>query len=240
MTRRLAFISGSGLDALWERYAATPLDTATPHGAASDGLREVTLDGHRVVVLPRHASGHRLPPHRINHRANLSALRQHGVTDVVSLSTTGSLRWGLRPGSFVVPLDFFDCTRQVVTVFDDEVRHTSMQAPFDGPLSRLLHAVVKERGRCRLGGVYVGISGPRYPTRAEVRFYKQYGDIIGMTVVPEVVLANELGLRYANCSLVTDNRLDVSHAQVVANAARHQHTLTESLPRLVARFAAAH
>src|SRR3954454_15455590 len=129
---RLAFILGSGFV-----VAGDPVVRDTPHGPHSE-LREARRRGVRSLVLLRHGADHAVPPHRINHRANLHALASLGVSHIVSLSSAGALDRRLAVGSFAVPLDFVDFTGRVMTFHDDSVRHTSMAEPFDPRLSGLV------------------------------------------------------------------------------------------------------
>lgn len=224
---RLAFILGSGFV-----VAGDPVVCDTPYGPHSE-LREARLGDVRSMVLLRHGADHAVPPHRINHRANLHALASLGVSHIVSLSSAGALDRRLAVGSFAVPLDFVDFTGRVTTFHDDSVRHTSMAEPFDPRLSGLVQRVIGARAPCTLGGVYVGVNGPRYPTRAEIRLYRQVGTMIGMTVVPEVILAGELGVCYASCVLISDAEIDVRHEDVVHAAPRQRADALAALPELV-------
>lgn len=243
MVRTLALILGTGFGAAVARggrwgEGRRPVEVDTPWGRVRSGLFEVSIHTARVLVLLRHGEDHTIAPHRIEHRANLAALRSLGATHVVSFSSAGSLRPAARVGTFVVPTDFVDFMKTLTTCFDDEVRHTPMDAPFDARLSRTLLGAVREHAPCSLGGSYVGISGPRYPTRAEVRLYRQLGTVIGMTVVPEVILAGEMGLPYASCVLVTDNDVTVRHDAVVSAGAKNRAAFPDILEALARRFAA--
>jgi 5'-methylthioadenosine phosphorylase len=224
---RLAFILGSGFV-----IEGDPIVRDTPYGPHSE-LRDAPLGDLRGLVLLRHGRDHTVPPHRINHRANLHALASLGVSHVVSLSSAGALDRQLAVGSFAVPLDFVDFTGRVSTFHDDSVRHTSMAEPFDLRLSGLVQRTIGARAPCTLGGVYVGVNGPRYPTRAEIRLYRQVGTMIGMTVVPEVVLAGELGVCYASCILISDAEIDVRHEQVVQAAPQRRAAALAALPELL-------
>jgi 5'-methylthioadenosine phosphorylase len=226
-------ILGSGFDpAALELTAAPPVPT--PYGEVRDALFAVTTArAERGVVLLRHGAGHNVPPHRINHRAHLFALRQIGVTHLVSFSSAGALRDDLPVGDFGIVTDFVDHTKVVMTFADDKVVHTPMIEPLHLALSDRLAGVLGPRVPCHSGLTYVGISGPRYATPAEMRVYAQQGDLIGMTVVHEAALAAEIGVAYASACLITDAPGSLtSHDQVVAAAPLRRKVIAELLPSL--------
>jgi len=172
----------------------------TPHGTTSGPVHSGFYRGVRVLFLARHGRDHRIPPHRLNHRANLWALKELGATSILSTSSTGSLKATIRPGTFVVPDDFVSFWN-VPTYFDDEVRHVTPAV--DENLRSLLAKAIRaagERGRNR--GVYVQTTGPRLETRAEIALFRTVGDVLGMTMASEATLACELGVPYASlCSV---------------------------------------
>ncbi len=181
----------------------------TPYGEPSDFITVGEVRGVRVAFLPRHGRGHRIPPHMINYRANIWALKALGVKWVVSVSAVGSLREDYRPGDFVVPDQFIDMTKsRKDTFFDGPITaHVSMADPFCDDLRQKLVETVRGLGYpVHERGTYVCIEGPRFSTRAESRVWKDVfkADIIGMTLVPEVNLACEAQLCYATLAMVTD------------------------------------
>ena len=196
MARRVVgLIGGSGLRAatLVEKPVPKPLDTpyGKPSGAPLVGQRGDTP----VVFLARHGADHRIPPHRINHRANLWALKELGATAVLAMASTGSLKKAIRPGSFVVPHDYV-AFWSVPTFHDDDVVHATPD--LDPTLRDALAAAGTAAGASvRSRGVYVQASGPRLETPAEIRHFATLGDIVGMTMASEATLASELGLPYA-------------------------------------------
>ncbi len=202
-------IGGSGLYDPGIVENAREVKVYTPFGEPSDFIIVGEVKGRRVAFLPRHGRGHRIPPHRINYRANIWALKALGVKWVISVSAVGSLREDYRPGDLVVPDQFIDMTKKRdYTFFDGPVvAHVSMADPF---CEQLREALI-EAGR-RLGyrihdrGTYVCIEGPRFSTRAESRIWKDVfkADIIGMTLVPEVNLACEAQMCYATLAMITD------------------------------------
>jgi len=196
----VGIIGGSALGDAFELEEEQARFLVTPHGAPSDPPRVGVHAGVPVAFLPRHGKDHRIPPHKLNHRANLWALKEIGATHVIGTSSTGSLKKAIRPGSFVVPDDFVGFW-DIPTYYDDRVVHTtpSLDASVRAALSEAAKdakAVVRDRG------VYVQTTGPRLETRAEIAFFKSIGDVVGMTMASEATLASELGLPYASLCTV--------------------------------------
>ncbi len=205
----VAIIGGSGLYDPGILEDARELKVYTPYGEPSDNIIVGRVGGKRVAFLARHGRGHRIPPHRINYRANIWALKALGARWVIAVSAVGSLREDYRPGDLVVPDQFIDMTkRRDYTFFDGHVvAHVSMADPFCEHLRRLLIDTASRLGyRVHPRGTYICIEGPRFSTRAESRIWKEVfkADIIGMTLVPEVNLACEAQMCYATLALVTD------------------------------------
>jgi 5'-methylthioadenosine phosphorylase len=193
---------GSGFYRFLDDVEEVAVDT--PYGPPSARLRLGEIDGKRVAFMPRHGDDHRLPPHRINYRANVWAMRQVGVRRILGPSACGSLKPELGPGTFVVCDQFVDRTGGREDTFYDgpQTTHVSAADPYCPDLSRVLaeadDAVVR-------GGTVVVVQGPRFSTRAESRSFAAAGwDLVNMTQYPEAWLARELGLCYANLMLVTD------------------------------------
>ena len=204
----VGILGGSGVDdlaGLEERRLET---VDTPWGAPSDRLLRGVLDGQPLAFLPRHGRGHRLPPSRINFRANIDALKRAGCRDVISVSAVGSLREDLAPGTFVLVDQFIDRTFAREKSFFDTglVAHVSMARPVCGRLGdRLMHAAEAAGVPAVRGGVYLAMEGPQFSTFAESELYRSQGcDVIGMTNMPEAKLAREAELCYATVAMVTD------------------------------------
>jgi 5'-methylthioadenosine phosphorylase len=203
-------IGGSGLYDPGIVENPVEVRVSTPYGNPSDFIIVGEVSGISVAFLPRHGRGHRIPPHAINYRANIWALKTLGVKWVISVSAVGSLREDYRPGDFVVPDQFIDMTknRGHYTFYDGPVTvHVSMADPFCEDLrSRLLESVKGLGYPVHDRGTYVCIEGPRFSTRAESRVWREVfrADIIGMTLVPEVNLACEAQLCYATLAMITD------------------------------------
>ncbi len=205
----IGVIGGSGLYDPEIVKGAQELKIYTPYGLPSDNVVVGEVNGRSVAFLPRHGRGHKIPPHRINYRANIWALKSLGVRWIIAVSAVGSLREDYGPGDVVFPDQFVDMTkRRELTFFDGPVvAHVSMADPFCPTLRALLAETASSLGiRFHDKGTYVCIEGPRFSTRAESWIWKNVfkADIIGMTLVPEVNLAREAGIHYATIALVTD------------------------------------
>jgi 5'-methylthioadenosine phosphorylase len=203
---KLGILGGSGFYEFLEN--PEEIEMETPFGKPSDKLAVGEYQGFKIAFLPRHAKGHRLPPHAIPYRANLWAMKELGVKNIISPAAVGSLRADILPGTFVICDDFLDRTKRRADTFYDgpEVYHIPST---DAYCERLRgHAIAACRELAiphRERGTVVVIEGPRFSSRPESRFYRSLGaDIINMTQYPEVVLARELGICYLGIGLVTD------------------------------------
>ena len=205
---KLAIIGGSGLYDVEEFKDRELIDLATPWGTPSDQILKTNYKNKEVYFLPRHGRGHFVNPSNINFRANIDALKQLGVTDIVSISAVGSLKENLPPGKFVIVDQFIDRTfARNKTFFDDEiVAHVSMANPTSiGLMNACEEAIKKANIDYKRGGSYVVMEGPQFSTLAESELYRSWGaDVIGMTNMPEAKLAREAEIRYASVSMVTD------------------------------------
>ncbi len=206
----LAVIGGSGLYELEGLSSVRRLRVDTPWGAASDEVVCGHLSGSDVLFLPRHARNHRLPPHKINYRANVDALRRAGATHVVAVAAVGGISTDCSPRRLVVPDQLIDYSSgRESTYFDGSdqgVNHVDFTHPYDAGLrERLLDAAAKVGVPTISGGVYGCTNGPRLETAAEILRMRRDGcTIVGMTGMPEAVLARELGLPYACLALVVN------------------------------------
>ena len=204
----IGIIGGSGLYEIEGLADVQWRAVETPWGAPSDALCFGRLDGTRVVFLPRHGRGHRIPPGEINFRANIDALKRAGVTDLISLSAVGSLKPELTPGSFVLVDQFIDRTfARIKTFFGTGcVAHVSMGHPVCGRLGARIAAAGAAAGiSLTRGGTYLVMEGPQFSSMAESNLYRSWGcDVIGMTNMPEAKLAREAEICYATVAMVTD------------------------------------
>jgi 5'-methylthioadenosine phosphorylase len=200
----VAVIGGSGLYALLEDAEEHVLDT--PFGAPSDPVTVATVGGRRTAFLPRHGKDHRFPPHKIPYRANLWALREIGVRQILAPCAVGGLRPELGPGSFVVPDQLIDRTSgRVQTFYDTGAVHVNFADPYCALGRATVMNVSAEHGIETHGGTMVVVEGPRFSTRAESRWFTSMGGaVVNMTGHPEAVLARELALCYTSIALVTD------------------------------------
>jgi 5'-methylthioadenosine phosphorylase len=205
----LAIIGGSGLYELDGLTNVEEVRVATPFGAPSDAIIRGRLGDVTMLFLPRHGRGHRIPPHRINYRANVFALKTLGAEQLVSVSAVGSLREEIKPGDMVLVDQFIDRTRQRASTFFDDagvVAHVGFAEPTDAGLRVALQASVEAAGgRVHSSGTYVCMEGPQFSTRAESLMYRSFGaHVIGMTNLTEAKLAREAELPYATLAMSTD------------------------------------
>ena len=202
----IGVFGGSGFYRFLDDIEEMPL--ATPYGPPSAPVRVGRLDGVELAFMPRHGDEHTLPPHRINYRANVWAMREVGVRRIIGPCAAGSLKPELEPGTFVICDQFVDRTSIREATFYDgpQTTHVSAADPYCADLSTILAAAAREEGIPVVeGGTVVVVEGPRFSTRAESRWYTAAGfDVVNMTQYPECWLARELELCYANVSLVTD------------------------------------
>lgn len=213
---KIAIIGGTGI------YNPDSFETIktvfpdTPYGKPSDKIMIGKIAGVEVAFLFRHGKSHQHPPSSVPYRANMWALKELGCECIISACAVGSLQIEYAPGDLVIPDQFIDYTKKrEYTYFDKKTVHISMPDPFCSYLSRIFIDSAKEMGiKHHVGGAYVCIEGPRFSTRAESKMFRQFGDIIGMTVVPECQLARELGMCY--CSLATVTDYDVWHEEDVS------------------------
>jgi 5'-methylthioadenosine phosphorylase len=202
---KIGIIGGSGLYSLLENHK--PVEVNTPYGKPSSALEIGEIDGIEVVFLPRHGKKHSIPPHKVNYRANIRALFDQGVERIISANAVGSLKQEYPPGMMFIPDQYIDFTkRRELTYYDGpDVYHISSADPFCPEMNDVLASKSKSlRYQTHQGGTYACIEGPRFSTRAESKMFRQFADIIGMTLVPEINLANELAMCYTSLATITD------------------------------------
>lgn len=214
----LAILGGSGLYEMEGLTQVRELRVDTPFGAPSDAIVEGMLGDTRLLFLPRHGRGHRIPPHAINYRANICALKLSGATHLMTVSAVGSMKEEIAPGDLVVVDQFIDLTkRRISTFFDEDV---AAHVGFADPVCELMAAAVANAAeqaigatsstspstsKVHRGGTYVVMEGPQFSTRAESRLYRTWGvSVIGMTAMPEAKLAREAELPFSTLALATD------------------------------------
>jgi 5'-methylthioadenosine phosphorylase len=205
----IGIIGGSGLYQMEELRDATEHKIDTPFGPPSDVLIGGQVSGRQVYFLPRHARGHRLLPHELNHRANIYALRSRNVRWIVSVTAVGSLREKYAPRDILLPSQFYDRTslRREHTFFGEGIAaHISFAEPISSKLRNLIADSARSLGvTIHNGGTYVNMDGPAFSTRAESELNRRNGfDVIGMTNLPEAKLAREAEIALATMAMITD------------------------------------
>ena len=246
----VGIIGGSGVYHLPGLEGVREVEATTPFGAPSDALRFGRIGGTEAVFLARHGRGHRLSPDGINYRANIYALKQAGVTDLVSVSACGSFREELAPGTFVIVDQIVDRTTGRASTFFGNgcVAHVSMAHPVAPRLAaRCLAAARAEGIALHEGGTYVCMQGPQFSSLAESRAYRAAGhDVIGMTAATEAKLAREAEIAYALVAMVTDydcwhpDHAAVDVASVIAVVQSNADLAERLVTRLLGDFPAEH
>ncbi len=225
--RKLAVIGGTGLAALPDFTVTEEHHTKTPFGNASATLTEGHLaDGGQVCFLPRHGASHAIAPHRINYRANIWVLREHGVTDVLAVAAVGGISQALLPPALVVPDQIIDYTYGRAHTFFDGENGRLAHVDFTNPYSAALRERVLRAGRDAGvgvidGGVYGATQGPRLESAAEIDRMERDGcTVVGMTGMPEAALAREAKLNYAHCAVVVNKAAGRGPAEITMKAVR--------------------
>ncbi|MEM2102584.1 MAG: S-methyl-5'-thioadenosine phosphorylase [Candidatus Bathyarchaeia archaeon] len=219
----IAILGGTGLETLVKN--AEHAQVGTPYGIPPRILIG-TLHERQVAFLPRHGANHTIPPHKVNYRANIYALYQLGVQRIIATNAVGAINKDLKPGKLVIPHDFIDFTKLRPTTFYESapVTHVDMSQPYCPEIRASLIKAAKQSGiDIWENGVLVCTEGPRLETPAEIEMFRRLGvDVVGMTGVPEAVLARELGICYAPVCFVTNmaagmqKRLTTSEVRKVA------------------------
>ncbi len=234
----LAIIGGSGLTTLSNLDVSHREVVRTPYGEPSGALVFGEICGKPAMFLPRHGYGHTIPPHMVNYRANLWALNYHKATGVISVASVGGIRGDLQPGDIVIPDQIIDYTwGRKATYFEGNgtpVTHVDFTEPYDrGLRDRIRDAGVALGIEMKVGGVYAATQGPRLETAAEInRLERDGADIVGMTGMPEAVLARELGLPYAAISVVANHAAGRGDSATGIHFESLEHVLHEAMGRV--------
>jgi 5'-methylthioadenosine phosphorylase len=244
---QVGVFGGSGFYSLLDDAREVPVDT--PYGPPSAPVVVGEIEGRAVGFLPRHGVNHEYPPHRINYRANVWAMKQLGATDLILPCAAGSLQTGVKPGSFVIADQVVDRTTGRADTFYDgpETTHVSFAEPYDAEMRTVAIACARELGiDVHERGTVVVIQGPRFSTKAESRWFSAVGwEVINMTQYPEVILARELEMAALNISLITDydvgladdtEATEVSHAAVLEVFAKNNEKLRDLLHAIIPRL----
>lgn len=240
-----AIIGGTGVYDPDLLSGITRETVSTPYGEVSYTAGD--YQGDTVIFIPRHGEEHGVPPHKINYRANIWALASAGVKRIIATNAVGSLRERMAPGDVVMPDQFLDFTRgREATFFDGGpagVVHVDVSEPYCARVAGIISDTGDAIGiRLHRSGTYVTTEGPRFETPAEINMFEQMGgDLVGMTSVPEAVLAREAGICYTSICIVTNYAAGMagrplSHEEVLAvlkeNSERVRDLIAESIPRV--------
>jgi 5'-methylthioadenosine phosphorylase len=250
----IGVIGGSGVYEIDGLENTRWVKVSSPFGEPSDELFFGELDGQRMVFLPRHGRGHRIPPSELNYRANIDCMKRAGVTEIISISACGSLKAALPPGTFVICDQFIDRTfaRKKSFFGTGLVAHVALGDPVCSRLGDAIEDAVKELNiSYQRGGTYLVMEGPQFSTRAESNLYRTWDcDVIGMTNMPEAKLAREAEMCYATVAMVTDfdcwhpDHDDVTVEAIITvllgNADKGRALVKTTMPKLKDRFEPCH
>jgi 5'-deoxy-5'-methylthioadenosine phosphorylase len=223
----LAIIGGTGIARIQGLEVTRQRIVRTPFGEPSAPILRANLGGRDAYFLARHGSGHTIPPHRVNYRANLWALRELGARRIAAISAVGGIHPDLGPGELAVPDQIIDYTwGRPSTIFDDvnePVQHVEFTEPYSAELRCAILAAADRAGvEVRNGGVYGATQGPRLETAAEIERMRRDGcDMVGMTGMPEAVIARELEVAYAGCALVINRAAGCGDGDIHGEIERH-------------------
>jgi 5'-methylthioadenosine phosphorylase len=240
----IGIIGGTGVYSVDMLENARKISVTTPYGKPSSRIIVGDYAGRKVAFLFRHGESHSIPPHKVNYRANIHALKSLGVERIAGIAAVGSLNEKMKPGDIVIPDQFIDMTKQRVLTFYDgpKVVHVSLADPFCPEMrSAACKVIEKLRLRFHGKGTYVCIEGPRFSTRAESNLWRALkSDIIGMTLVPEVTLAREMEMCYLTIATVTDydcwKEGAVSADEVVKTMKKSNENVKTALGKIIREF----
>jgi len=207
---KIAIIGGTGLTSLASVKITDTREVETPYGNPSSALSFGQIGDKEIIFLPRHGKPHNIAPHKINYRANIHALKENGVKNIIAINAVGGITSEMRPGRIVIPEQIIDYTYdRKHTFFEDnldEVTHIDFTNPYSADLGKQLATASLMSGQeVFIGGVYAATQGPRLESAAEVKKLEKDGcDIVGMTGMPEAALARELDINYACLALVVN------------------------------------
>ena len=207
----IGIIGGSGVYEITQKVDSCKKELVkTNYGEVEVSILDIC--DKQVAFIPHHASGHSIPPHNINYRANIDALKNVGVSKIVATNSVGSMNTEMPPGSFIIPDDFLDFSQdRVKTFYEDKVVHVDVTEAY----CPTLRDVLDKSGEVILGGTYVCTEGPRFETPAEIKMFKMLGgDLVGMTGVPEVTLAREREICYNSICIVSNYASGISENEL--------------------------
>jgi len=233
MKPRIAVIGGSGFSELLRKSKSVKIKTK--YGIPSDSVDIGEFSGKTVAFLPRHGKKRNLPPHRINYRANIFALKKIGVEKIIGVTSVGSLKKKIKPPCIFIPNDYINLWG-IQTYYEKEIVHVTPE--IDENMRKIIIEQTKKIGADVHEGVYVQTTGPRLETKAEINFLKNYADVVGMNMATEATLSKELGLRYVNISSV-DNYANgiisesLTFEQILQNARKNSSQIKKLLKNVV-------
>jgi 5'-deoxy-5'-methylthioadenosine phosphorylase len=234
----LAIVGGSGLSSLEGLSDVRRAAVRTSFGEPSAALTFGRMGGRELAFLARHGEGHSIAPHRINYRANIRALKDAGVSEIVAIATVGGIRRDFGPGVLVVPDQIIDYTwGRPSTFFEDagtKVTHIDFTEPYAAGLRGRILAAAKSCGESIVdGGVYAVTQGPRLESAAEIlRLERDGGDLVGMTAMPEAALAREAGIDYASIAVVVNHAAGRGESRQSISFAAMEVVLKEAMARV--------
>ncbi len=203
---KIAIIGGSGVYDSCIFKKEKEIEVQTPFGLPSAKIEVGDFLGKKIAFLARHGNKHQFPPHKVPQRANIFALKKIGVESIIGICAVGSLKQDFKPGDLAICDQFIDFTKKrEYSFYDKEGIHVSLADPF---CSELRDVFFKEAENLKIPihqkGTYICVEGPRFSTRAESKFFRNFADIIGMTLIPEAVLAREMEICYLSLAAITD------------------------------------
>lgn len=204
----IGIIGGSGVYEITQKADSIEKKTVQTDYGQDVEVSILDIADKKVAFIARHASGHSIPPHKINYKANIDALKKCGVTRIIATNSVGSLNEDMGPGSFVIPDDFLDFTSvRDKTFYNDKVVHIDATEPYCNNIAQTIASC----GDVILGGTYVCTEGPRFETPAEIKMFKMFGgDVVGMTGLPEAILAREREMCYSSICIVSNFAAGIS------------------------------
>ncbi|NOX21441.1 MAG: S-methyl-5'-thioadenosine phosphorylase [Nitrospirae bacterium] len=210
----IGLIGGSGLYEIKGLRSIEEVEVKTPYGSPSDRIKIAEIDDIKIAFLPRHSHKHNIPPHRVNYRANLWAFKELGVERIIAVNAVGGINSTYRPGDIVIPDQILDFSRSRASTFYDneDVVHVDFTYPFCPEMRNTISdETLLQQYKLKINGTYVCTEGPRLETAAEIRFFATAGgDMVGMTGMPEAILARELELCYLMIAVITNYAAGIS------------------------------
>ncbi|MFH1473812.1 MAG: S-methyl-5'-thioadenosine phosphorylase [Candidatus Aenigmatarchaeota archaeon] len=202
----IGFIGGTGLYDSSMLKDSSKIEIDTDYGKTSDAFNIGTMNGKKIAFLARHGQGHRIPPHELNFKANINGFEKLGAKRIVACCAVGSLKEEYKPGDIVIPDQFIDWKKTMATFYNTgNVKHVSLADPFCSEIREALIITCKDLGiRFHDRGTYLCVEGPRFSTRAESRMFRKFAEIIGMTGIPEAILAREREICLGILATVSD------------------------------------